>query len=116
MNLPFDRRQFIASLGGAGAVALMSHEARADALEGALLAKLDAPAPLSGTTLTGPAQAGETYPKVADLEAQIPTRHYRRGTGGLFYNPQPGGKVTRLPPMPARPTLADFFALRFAYR
>jgi len=113
MNLPFDRRQFIASLGGAGAVALMSHEARADALEGALLARLDAPAPLKGTALTGPAQAGEKYPRVADIEAQIPTRHYRRGTGGLFFSPEAGGKVARLPAMPTRPTLVDFFELRF---
>jgi hypothetical protein len=109
MNLPFDRRQFIASLGGAGAVALMTHEARADAIEGALLARLDAPP----APLTAPAQAGEVYPKVADLEAQIPTRHFRRGAGGLFYNPQPGGKVAALAPMPARSTLVDFFALRF---
>ncbi len=113
MNLPFDRRQFIASLGGASAVALLSHEARADALEGALLARLETPPEKRSTSLTGPAQAGEVYPKVADLEAQIASRHYRRGAGGLFYVPDPGGKVTRLAAMPARPTLADFFALRF---
>ena len=39
--LAIDRRKFIASLGGAAAVGLMSHEARADALEEVLLAQLD---------------------------------------------------------------------------
>jgi len=111
MNLPFDRRQFIAGLGGAGAVAMMSPESRADAIENALLARLDStPKP---ARITDPGQAGEVFPKVKDLEAQIPTRYYRRGTGGLFYNPEPGGKVTTLPPLPSRPTLLDYFALRF---
>jgi hypothetical protein len=108
MKTPLDRRQFIASLGGATAVAAMTAEARADAIEGALLARLETPAPL-----TAPAQAGEVYPTMAQIEAQIPTRHFRRGAGGLFYNAQPGGKVALLPALPARPTLADFFALRF---
>ncbi len=108
MDLPIDRRQFIASLGGASAVALMGAEARADAIEGALLARLETPGPI-----TAPARAGEVYPTVAQLEAQIPTRHYRRGTGGLFYRPEAGANVTRLPAMPARATLADFFNLRF---
>ena len=39
--LAIDRRNFIASLGGAATVGLMSHEARADALEEALLAQLN---------------------------------------------------------------------------
>jgi hypothetical protein len=107
MDLSLDRREFIARLGGASAVALMGHEARADAVEDALLARLEA------TPITAPAQAGEVYPKMADLEAQIPTRHFRRGAGGLFYNPQPGGKVTALAKLPPRATLVDFFALRF---
>jgi hypothetical protein len=109
MDFPLDRRAFIASLGGAAAAAAMGHEARADAIESALLARLDTqPAPL-----TGPAQANEVYPKVADIEAAIPTRHYRRGAGGLFYTPEAGAKVTALKPLPPRPTLADYFALRF---
>lgn len=41
--LPFDRREFIAALGGTAAVGLMSHEARADAIEDALLARTQAP-------------------------------------------------------------------------
>jgi hypothetical protein len=111
MNLPFDRRQFIAGLGGASAVALMTHEARADAIEDALNAQLDKPA--AASTLTAPAQAGEVYPKAAQIEAEITTRHYRRGAGGLFFVSDPRAKVTRLPTMPAKPTLVDFFALRF---
>jgi len=99
---PIDRRAFIAGLGGATAVGLMSHEARADALEAALLAQAAAVA-----------RAPESFPSVADLEAQIPTRAWRRGLGGLFYNNQPGGTVPLLEKLPARPTLVDYFALRF---
>jgi len=105
--LPFDRRAFIASLGGAAAVCLMSHEARADALEGALLARLDTAA----ASPTGP--GAKAFPTAAQVEAQIPTRSYRRGTGGLFYNTAPGGTVSLLPKLPAAPLLTDFFALRF---
>lgn len=59
-----DRRSFIAGLGGATAVAAMTHEARADAIEDALLARLDAPA-----SITDPARAGERFPTAAELEA-----------------------------------------------
>ena len=52
------------------------------------------------------------FPTAAQVEAQIPTRTYRRGAGGLFYNAQ-AGNVALLPKMPAAPTLVDFFALRF---
>jgi hypothetical protein len=41
MNLNLDRRLFIASLGGAAAVSVMSDEAKADALEDALSKALD---------------------------------------------------------------------------
>jgi hypothetical protein len=99
MELPLDRRAFIAGLGGAAVVGAMSHEARADALEGALMAQ------------TMPAR--EVFPTTAQVEAQIPTRHFRRGAGALFYNTQPGGTVALLPKLPAAPTLLDFFALRF---
>ena len=105
--LTIDRRAFITYLGGSAAVAAMTAEAKADALETYLAATLTEPG--AGTGAGG----AKRPPTVAELEAQIPTRHYRRGTGGLFYNPQPGGKVERLSPLPARPTLVDFFALRF---
>ena len=44
MNLKLDRRLFIASLGGAAAVSMMSDEAKADALEDAMSEALDAAA------------------------------------------------------------------------
>ena len=34
--------------------------------------------------------------------------------GNLFVPGKPGGTIKRLPPMPDRPTIYDFFALRFA--
>jgi hypothetical protein len=54
------------------------------------------------------------YPTVAELEAQIVTRPYRRGVGRMFWNRTNDGLVTRLPPMSSAPTLEDFFALRLA--
>ena len=105
--LALDRRAFIASLGGTAAVGLLSHEARADALEHALLAQTS-PAPARPATATA-----VKFPTVAEIEEQIPTRPYRRGVGGLFYNSGPEGHVEVLPPLPAAPTLSDFFALRF---
>jgi hypothetical protein len=104
--LEIDRRTFIASLGGAAAVKLLDHEAAADALEDYSIEQLDA--------AVAKAQGQQpTFPTVAELEAQIESRTYRRGVGGLFVG---GGtrNVRRLPPMPAKPTLKDFFELRFA--
>jgi hypothetical protein len=106
--LPLDRREFIASLGGAAAVSLMSHEARADALEDALLARTHSPNPMARG-----ADAKKKYPTVADLAAGVPDLPRRKGTGAIFFNAQAGGKLPLLPPMPARPTLVDFFNLRF---
>jgi hypothetical protein len=104
--IELDRRDFIASLGGVVAVGLMSHEARADALEDALNERLE----LAQAT---PDSAPERFPTVAELDAQIATRSYRRGVGVSFLNTQADGKVERLPTMPAAPTLADFFERRF---
>src|SRR5262245_45159643 len=101
---PLDRRDFIASLGGAAAVALMSHEARADALEDALMMAANAPT----------ATVAAKYPTVAELEAQIPDLPRRRGTGSiLFAGDTDNGKIPLLPKLPAKPTLQDFFASRF---
>jgi hypothetical protein len=115
--LEIDRRCFIAGLGGATAVGLMSHEARADALEEVLLAQLDTgqrgAAARPTAAAAQPAAAGASFPTAAEIEAQITTRAYRRGAGALFYNNAPDGKVSRLPSMPAAPTLVDFFELRF---
>src|SRR5690606_3665681 len=100
--------EFIASLGGAAVVGLMSHEAKADALEHYLEERLYAQA--EGQTGGGSAQ---TFPTAAELEAQIPTRHYRRGVGNLFVNTQAAGKVDMLPAMSAAPTIVEFFEKRF---
>ena len=103
--MEIDRRLFIASLGGAAAVSLMDSEARADALEDYSSEQLDA--------MVAAKQAPDgKHPTVAELEAQIETRDYRRGAGSLFVAGQ--GKVKRLEPLPANPTLLDFFKYRFA--
>ena len=102
-----DRRAFFASIGGAAVVATMDHEAKAEALEHYMEEQLDAQVA---------AQQGgqpEKFPTVAEIEAQIETRPYRRGAGSVFVG-QRGENVKRLQPMPAKPTLKDFFELRFA--
>ena len=100
--MEIDRRAFIASLGGTAAVGLMGSEAKADALEDYMMQQLNAAAA---------GQTAQKFPTVADLEAQIETRHWRRGVGNLFVART--GNVKRLPAMPERPTLLDFFRLRF---
>ncbi len=108
--LEIDRRSFIAGLGGAAAVGFMGHEARADALEAALLAQLSTSAARS--TAGEPGNAAE-FPTVAEIQEQITSRHYRRGVGQLFLNTSPEGRVEHLPEMPAAPTLLDFYDRRF---
>jgi predicted HD phosphohydrolase len=113
MIFNIDRRDFIASLGGAAAVAAMSQEAKADALEDALNHRLNtanAPAAPGGG-------AGKSFPSKAELEAQIPTRRFRRGVGVLFSGTQGGQpeRVAALQPMPAKPTFQDFLKLRFQW-
>ena len=78
--LPLDRRAFIASLGGASVVGLMSHEAKADALEAALMEQA-----ASMTSNTAPRP--EKFPSTADLEPRprpsrrwAPKRHASRGS------------------------------------
>ena len=105
MPFDIDRRAFIASLGGTAAIAAMTHEARADALEDFSIQALD--------EAVAQAQAAgglKRYPTVAELAAQDEGRAYRRGVGNLFAAP---GRTRRLQPMPAKPTLIDFFNLRF---
>lgn len=109
MLLDIDRRAFVASLGGATLVKLMDHEARADALEDYSIEKLDE----AVTQAQG--QQQEKFPTVAELEAQIEARKSRRGVGGLFVGRGLGAEnVKRLEPLPEKPTLVDFFKLRFA--
>jgi len=106
--LEIDRRAFIATLGGATVANLLPHEARADALEDYSIEQLDA----AVEAAQGQAQ-GTPFPTVAELEAQVTTRANRRGVGSLFVG-RGGGTVPRLKPLPAKPTLRDFFELRFA--
>ncbi|MEP7313684.1 MAG: hypothetical protein ABI859_13945 [Pseudomonadota bacterium] len=100
-----DRRSFIASLGGAAVVGSMTQDAKADAIEHYLAANLAASD--ASPTATGKPRP----PTVAELEAQIPTRNFRRGVGNGLVAKE-GGNVTLLPPLPARPTLTDFIKLR----
>jgi hypothetical protein len=93
--MKLEPHDLITSLGGDAAVAAMSHEERADALEHYMFR----------ATLVG------KVPSVAEVEAQITTRPSRRGAGNLFVSHS--GNVKILPKMPDQPTLADFFKLRF---
>ena len=102
-----DRRAFIASIGGAAVVATMDHEAKAEALEHYMEEQLDA------QVAAQPGGQPEKFPTVAEIEAQIETRPYRRGAGSVFIG-QRGENVKKLQPMPPKPTLKDFFELRFA--
>lgn len=96
--MEINRRNFVAALGGSTALVMMGHEARAEALEAYMIGEL---------------AQGNSFPTVAEIESQIATRHYRRGVGNLFLTTAAGETVDRLAPMPARPTLVDFFELRF---
>jgi hypothetical protein len=107
MPFEIDRRAFIASLGGAAAVAAMSHEARADALEDYSIEALDQ----AVAQAQGRGQAPRTPPTVAEIEERITTRTTRRGVGNIFVS---GRNMTRLPKLPEKPTLMDYFKLRFA--
>ena len=103
MNLQLDRRLFISSLGGAAAVALMTDEAKADAMEDAMSEALDA---------SVADEVPKKFPTMAEVEAQIETRANRRGVGNLFVSGRPNVKI--LEKMPEKPTFLDFFNLRFS--
>lgn len=94
--MKIDRRAFLGTLGTASAIGAMSHEARAEALEHYMIEQLNS-------------DAGDDSDKIADqLEFYDPQREARRGVGRLFEDNK------SLKPMPAKPTLVDFFELRFA--
>ena len=110
-----DANDVIKSLGGAEAVAKMSHEQRADALEDFQMEKLDAEVAARRKTAK--------FPTVAELEALVETRTWRLGSGKLF---RPGDKMGRfegagkrpevqlLPKLPKNPSFYDYFKLRIA--
>jgi hypothetical protein len=103
--MQIDRRAFINSLGGAAAVALMTPDQKADALEHYMEERLD-------SLVSGDPQQ---FPTVADIEARNESldRPARRGVGGLFVAGS-DGRLKKLEKMPPRPTLLDFFTYRFA--
>jgi len=112
--MDLDPKAVIESLGGEGAVAAMSHEARADALEDYHIERLNA--------AVAARASGKVFPTVAEYEELVDKRGYRRGVGRLFtvnYNskePNPdvsGMRVSRLRKMPEKPTLIDYFEYRF---
>jgi len=96
-----DRRRFIAKLGGAAAVATMSSEVLADALEDELM-----------ENAYGYDEMGSRrYGAEACAEREIFTggRDLRRGAGWIFDKT----KMPYLAKMPAEPTLIDFYKHRF---
>src|ERR1035438_9071921 len=99
--MDIDRRLFLEHLGGAEAAGKLDPEAKADAMEDFLASQLKT----IGATENG------RYPTVAEVEERIETPPFRQGAGFLFVSNN--GNVKKLPPMPANPTLADFFNLRF---
>ena len=107
--MEIDRRVFIASLGGTTAVSLMSDEAKADALEEFMSARLNEVAAQRRRRRTR--RPPRRFRPAAELEAQIETRPTRRGVGNLFV--ARSGNVKRLDKMPAKPRLVDFFTMRF---
>lgn len=101
--MEIDRRAFIATV-GAGALAKMSPEERAEAVEHYMLDLLDGGHP--GHGLVSPGGDGGEADALLPQEAGQP-----RGTGALLLPPRQG-RV--LEPMPEKPTLLDFFRLRFS--
>ena len=108
--MEIDRRLFIASLGGTTAVSLLSDEARADALEEYMSARLNE-AVAAQTPAAQSTPPAEQFPTAAELDAQIETRPSRRGVGNLFT--ARSGNVRRLDKMPSNARLVDFFTMRF---
>ena len=96
-EMKVDRRTFL-SVVGVGAVGAMSHEDRAEELEHYMMHRLD--------DSVAPEVDGEEAALLELYEAQ--EVRAPRGTGNLF---QPNGR--ELEPMPAKPTLEDFYRLRF---
>jgi len=98
--MSIDRAVFYEVLGGEDAVATMSDEAKADALEHYMIESLNEP-----TFLGSPGYMEE---QAAFLQSSAPVT--RRGTGAVFGDGRREPPV--LAPMPERPTLVDFFLLR----
>ena len=116
--MQIDRRAFVASLGGTAAVALMTPDEKADALEHYMEDRLREANVIQGIL----GEQGRQIPTVADLEARNADldRPYRGGTGALFVPRSDGdrevdGRLRPLVAMPEKPTLLDFFKYRFSW-
>lgn len=98
-SIQIDRATFMAALGGSEAVATMSDEQRADALDDFLIEQLNSP----------------DYPKrVAAHRAEAAgVTTLRRGSGQVFGDGR--HDLPELAPMPKRPTLLDFLRLRASF-
>src|SRR6185312_4474740 len=96
-----DKPLFLESLGGEEAARRLNPESKADAIEDFLAIQLK----------TMAAGTNGRHPTVAQVENRIETKPYRAGAGFLFTSPV--GNMKKLPPMPANPTIVDFFNLRF---
>ncbi len=107
--MEINRKAFLETVGGAEAIDKMDSEARADALEHHMLSELNSAIAYKQSTGR---EVPKTYPTAAEVDAQIETRPFRQGAGLLFV-PRNGENVKKLAPMPANPTLFDFFNLRF---
>jgi len=90
-RMEIDRRAFVASLGGASVVSLMSHEARAEALEHYMTERIEGLQESSSED-----NGGNIYSTPAKA----------RGTGLVF-------RMAELAEMPPAPTLMDFMHKRF---
>jgi hypothetical protein len=106
--LEIDRRAFIASLGGASAVALMTSEQKADALEHYMEETLDG--------LVAAQQQETKFPTVAEIQEREAKKLGMRTGGGNLFNASNRDGTPRgpLPKMSANPTLLEFFEKRFA--
>ena len=80
-----NREELVQSLGGEAAVARMTHEQRADALEEFQIGRLDAE--------MAARKKNETFPTVEELAGQIETRTWRLGSGKLFRPGDQNGTV-----------------------
>ncbi len=110
--MPIDRKSFIEGLGGEEAVRKMDSESRADAIEHQMLHDLNAAIEGKQSPQQPVAAQSQKYPTAAEVVAQIETRPFRAGAGFMMVA-RTGENVKQLPPMPANPTLVDFFNLRF---
>ncbi len=103
-----DRRRFFESLGGVTAVALLTSEQKADALEAYMEEELDA-AIQQGS-------APEKYPTVAEIaERNAKRTGVRPGAGNVFNAAnRDGSPKGPLAKMSDQPTVLEFFEKRFA--